>query len=482
MDDDKNDAPRSAYQVYLNSILASSDAYAHLVRATSDICSARYHYYCDDEAVDLPEELVIVANTRTVPIRDNEHFKIGHPTGAIEAEPLRDKSPGAMHFVPRRDRGGAKAISEWKKDYESDIDKIDELEPRANFVCMSELGFPFGLDYRDGLELPPQHDEQWDWLQRSRFVSDRFVCLGSAHRTYTETEASDELRYENVAITFPHGKKSSAAARDVFTAKEERVEKVAQIEGVSFIEDAETGLSAVFAERITVNRRSLLSSPKVARVDAAKIGHAKKAFDFYESTAAGGSPPVYIKKKSPARKLGEYLDSSGKIELDVFVTKNGVVAVLICYDAFDPSIFLSAVRLYYQCYERKGDYRHQGIDIFFIPAFNRSQKFVDMCKVLSRETNSIVVYVSGDDRCPVRSDVFICGHPCEQWATEMAKGAPPETYYKRTEVPEHEHIHVHRFSKKVVEVAKRHLRSHASPRVRSGLIFGSNRLGAGVLG
>lgn len=468
-----------------NAHKAASEAYSSLVRATADICTPKYHYYCDDAEARLPAELVVVANTRRVPIRDNDIFRMGSGEGALEAARVPGKGPAALQFVPITGREGRKALAEWKAAVREDLNTIQASCPDANYICLPEFGFPFGLSHHKSIEVP-ESDRDWKWLQGSPLLKSRFVCLGSAHRSFYRsafrTQAS--MQYENVAVVFPSGTDSSRDPKDVFVAKRDKVAGVARVDGVMIrpqMVSREIAAHFVGMEMVAT-RRSDLSAPAALKIDPVRLRFAKEAFDFFDTTAGAGKPPVYIRKKSPARKLGEYIDAGGKYELDVFVTKLGVTAVLICYDAFDPSIFLSAVRMYHESSEQEGGFIHQGIDIFFIPAFNRSQKFVDMCQVLSLETNSVVVYVSGDERCDVKSDVFVCGQRCETWAKGMAKDEPFGAFYKVERIPDSEHLHVHRIHRAVIDAAMRHVRLHASPTTRKSLIGPRRRLGPEALG
>jgi hypothetical protein len=468
-----------------NAHKAASEAYSRLVHATADICTPRYHYYCDDVEARLPDELVVVANTRRVPIRDNEVFRIGSGEGALEAEPVPGKGPAALRFVPIRGSDGKKALVQWKAAVRDDLDQIQKTCPEANYICMSEFGFPFGLSHHTSIDVPDS-DSDWKWLQSSAVLTSRFVCLGSAHRSYyrsrfVPTRAS--MQYENVAVVYPSGTDPSTEPKEIFLTKRDRLTGVALVDGVSLVPQVGRGITARFeGTEIVATRRADLSAPACAAIEPARLKFAKEAFDFFDMTAESREPPVYLRKKSPARKLGEYIDANGKYELDVFVTNLGVTAVLICYDAFDPSIFLSAVRMYYDSLEQEGGFIHQAVDIFFVPAFNRSQKFVEMCKVLSLETNSIVVYVSGDDRCRVKSDVFVCGQSCETWAKGMAKDQGHDIFYSLTKIPASEHLHVHRIRKDVINAAMRHTRLHANPKTRKSLIGPPKRLGPEALG
>ena len=283
-------------------------------------------------------------------------------------------------------------------------------------------------------------------------------------------------------MVYPSGNDQSKDLGEVFVAKRDRVTKVARVDGVELNLQVDRGIAARFVGmEMTATKRADLSSPAAAKIDPIRLRYAKEAFDFYDTTAEASAPPVYIRKKSPARKLGEYIDVTGKYELDVFVTRLGVAAVLICYDAFDPSIFLSAVRMFYESTEQKGGFIHQSIDIFFIPAFNRSQKFVEMCRVLSLETNSVVVYVSGDERCAVKSDVFVCGHRCQTWAQGMGDESL-EDFYKVEQLSDSDHLHVHRIRKEVIDAAMRHVKLHANLKTRKGMIWPGMRLGQEALG
>ncbi len=460
-----------------NSHKAATDAYAHLVRATADICSPKYHYYCDDADAKLPEDMVIVANTRKIPIRDNTFLRIGSTEGALEAVPVPGKGPTDVQFVVPK--GGRRALKQWKADIREDLSKIQSFCPEANYICLPEFGFPFGIEQSSTLEVPTS-DGDWRWLQESAVLSSRFVCLGSAHRRYRRSSRSGALQYENVAVVYPSGRNKSQTPADVFLRRRNNLKGIHQVKGVTIKPQVERGISIHFDDtEVSANRQADLYAPACQAIDKTRYVHAKEAFNFIDTTAESSEPPVYIRKKSPARKLGEYIDASGKFELDVFVTELGVLAVLICYDAFDPSIFLSAVRMYYESRSGKGGFVHQAIDAFFIPAFNRSSKFVEMCKVLSRETNSVVIYVSGDDRCKTKSNVFVCGHSCDVWADSM--GAEEETFYEMRHVPDFEHLHVYRINRQVINAAMRHLRVHASPGVRAGILLGGQRLGEEVL-
>lgn len=470
----------------INCHKASSDAYGQLVRATADICSPRYHYFCDDSEAKLPKQLVVVANTRRIPIRDNDLNK----NGALHAVAVEGKSPGAMRLAQVEGRHKAEEMAAWKDSLHEDFKRIEQLKPRPNYVCIPEFGFPFGLEHQETMTIPFDADDDWKWLQGTEYLGARFVCLGSAHRQFFRTQDRQDMQYENVAVVYPNGKLQSHDAKKVFERKRDDLASVSEVMGVRFTKQASQsrGISAYFKEEDTlVTLRSQLSEPENADIDKSKIRFVKNAFDFYDSTADAGSPPVYIRKKCPARKLGEYIDAEGKIELDVFVTEFGVVAVLICYDAFEPSIFLSAVRMYYESLSREDNFYHQSIDLFFIPSFNKSEKFVNMCQILSRESNSTVVYVSGDDRCSVKSRVFVCGEVCSLWAEKIVEEEGVENsvsfseYFSYETVKGHSHLHIYTISDKLIYAARHEMGRQFPRELRQRMILDPRRMGSSIL-
>lgn len=475
---DMDDGDATAGDVGLR---ASADFFGQSVRASAGLSIARYHYFCADEDARLPDELVIVANTRAAPIRDNALLQVGNVSGALEAALVPGRGGEATQLRPVSGRGSTAELRKWKASVLEDFAQIERSAPHANYVCMSEFSFPFGLSYKAAIELPPKADVEWRWLQSSEFLSDRFVCLGSAHRSSYRTARSKELKYENVAVIYPSGTRSSLDPKRIFTSKRDHVMANARVTGVELMTTAgsEGGIIATFKEhRVSATRRGQLSQPGVVQLPQEEVRFAKNAFDFYNSIASDHCPPVYLRKRHAAHALGEYLDSAGKPELDIFVTQNGVIAVLIGQDAQDPTTLLSAVRLYYESMESGGGFIHPAVDIFFIPAFNRSFQFIEMCKAISRETSSVVVYVSSDPRCVVRSEIFVCGQSCADLAGAMTEGERQEDIYSREHIPGHEHLHVYRISRALVSFGMRALRTHMSPQARVDQILMPRRLGA----
>lgn len=124
----------------------------------------------------------------------------------------------------------------------------------------------------------------------------------------------------------------------------------------------------------------------------------------------GDDPAVRtVLKRTPASKAGELLTGLHGIDMQVFDTIIGKLAVVICSDAYDPSIVL-------EFFAESGPTEYRR-DIILVPSYNRSDKLTHMCQVLSLTSRSIVVMV---DACTQRtsnsdafdkSSVWVCGVP-----------------------------------------------------------------------
>jgi predicted amidohydrolase len=128
-----------------------------------------------------------------------------------------------------------------------------------------------------------------------------------------------------------------------------------------------------------------------------------------------------VLKRTPASKAGELLSGFHGIDMQVFDTIIGKIAVVICSDAYDPSIVLE----YFAQSGPSGEYRR---DIILVPSYNRSHKLADMCQVLSLTSRSIVVMV---DACRQRtsrsrefdkSSVWVCGVPVTRDTESALRG------------------------------------------------------------
>lgn len=94
--------------------------------------------------------------------------------------------------------------------------------------------------------------------------------------------------------------------------------------------------------------------------------------------------PLRIAKTTPAVKIGERLSRREGIDISTFNTLFGHIVVLICADAYDPSIILHVLA------KSAKDDPHRA-DIILVPAYNMSPKFAEMCQLLSLLSDSIVI-------------------------------------------------------------------------------------------
>jgi hypothetical protein len=93
--------------------------------------------------------------------------------------------------------------------------------------------------------------------------------------------------------------------------------------------------------------------------------------------------PLCIAKRTPASKIGERLSRPPTIDISTFKTLFGHVLILICADAYDPSIILEVFSHSSQD-ERRAD-------IIIVPAYNMSPKFAQVCQLLSILADCIVI-------------------------------------------------------------------------------------------
>lgn len=134
----------------------------------------------------------------------------------------------------------------------------------------------------------------------------------------------------------------------------------------------------------------------------------------------GNDGIYYQRKRNASKKLGEVLAPVSTLDFPVFVTDVGRIAVLICSDIYDLSLFLGLVR--YNLRSLPG----AEINYVLVPAFNRSRKLVETCRQLSFLMNNVVVYCTSyplDDKKNIsfsnHSHCFICGRSSEDLFDEV---------------------------------------------------------------
>ncbi|MCP4934760.1 MAG: hypothetical protein GY927_11280 [bacterium] len=85
----------------------------------------------------------------------------------------------------------------------------------------------------------------------------------------------------------------------------------------------------------------------------------------------------------PATKVGEIISPPNSIDVKYYDTKIGRIAVLICVDAYNPTLMFSLIDP--QLYKRGGTLRGEPdqLDFILVPAYNFSPKLYYSCQVLS---------------------------------------------------------------------------------------------------
>ncbi len=109
-------------------------------------------------------------------------------------------------------------------------------------------------------------------------------------------------------------------------------------------------------------------------------------------------------KLSSAAKLEEKIRTPAGRVMRYYKTTFGAVGLLICLDAYEPTLFLRMMK------QSSVWQNEEGVDFVFVPAFspNNSKAVCDACQDLSYTTGAIVVYVNCPERRP-RHAVFVAG-------------------------------------------------------------------------
>ncbi len=430
---------------------------------------------------------------------------------------------GGMIFLRpniQNDKAMAK-FEAWIDGYKDDLSRMIRAKP--DFICVPEFGLPIGLVSSDHgeagrnwrLASSKSDDPNWGRIKDSVLPNEGvFVCLGSQHKIYRsfDNDSSDPNIRGNIAPVFPNASSPKMPISEVILSKFENLREGAGWPD-SIQEDVPLPDSSSRARgeqdiglKIRDNRgvEHKVSSVGQARYlkEAGEISeqvyqHALSYFTYVSQIDRRGQHPVYCMKKSPARKIGEYLDSVGQWEFDVFVTPQGVAAVLICFDAFDPTIFLSVVRLVLDTKGRRSRFAHQAPDVIFVPSYNRSKKLIDMCQLLSRETHTIVVYLcSAESRHPSHR-IFAYGYDCEVFADQLRRedleaarqekpegandNADGQEFFTSEALDDDENSRVISLSRRLIITAQRASRAFLSRGQRAKFLEPRTRLGASPL-
>lgn len=115
-------------------------------------------------------------------------------------------------------------------------------------------------------------------------------------------------------------------------------------------------------------------------------------------------------KRSPARKMGEQLWQPRKLDLTFYETILGRIGVLICSDAYDPSII-------FEIFRNSEEHSTRRLDFILVPSYNKSQRLISSCKTLSYLANTVVFYVDSCRAGPKKTsfEIFVSGLPIRNW-------------------------------------------------------------------
>jgi hypothetical protein len=475
------------------------DVFRSLILNTRFSVSFKVHYYCQASEASLDRildqrDLLFATSCRPVPIETTVEVPEGYGTevgvslGALRLDNLPNRGDGAKHLRPvDRKSKPASLISQWERDVDSDLLAINRAlqveaahSGAAQYVCLPEFGlpyFPISSKGKPRFAFSVKADHPYHWpkalanVQEELLHVDRFVCLGSAHLAITPKQGGP-VKYQNVSVVFPQKLTASLKRDDVFREKRNRL-PIGYKSNEVVITPSQNGskLTANFPNLDTtvVERLELEFFEKGKAVD-----YAKEAFDYFYSTERTRFAPIYVTKNNPARRMGEYLDPETSIVINVFVTKNGVVSTIICYDIFDPAIFLALVRQYFASKSQDAKFSHPSPDIFLIPAYNKHPAFVKACQTLSFMTQSIVFYTSGYSDCLTGSALFVCGMKLSDLADDLGEGFDMK-------ITEMDYIRVGRITRSIYEKA---MNKSSIAQMQMGVkdhLFSERRLGVEAL-
>jgi hypothetical protein len=398
--------------------------------ATEDICVPRYHYFCPADEAQLPDKFVVTASVRPVLIYDGfkpDDERENTPCAPLCLEIGKDgKQTGRL--VRNDDPSANLWLQNWQKKFEEDLQEgsaAAKNNPCANFLCFPDLQEQTNTNASRGPKAGLNQIDGWIRINALSVLDGKFVCFGSAHRHYIKDSPARKAGKVNDSSIFPQGNDwvyndDHVSPKKIFDAKLENIkisrigDDVVQAVG---LEPTEGGSTQSLTVKFKIENMPAFNNNSIENLrfwgrknrgsKTAEYEYAKQAFQYFDSMHVPDSHHQFVLKQSPARKIGEHIDSHGLFDLNIYVTNQGVVSVLICYDAYDPDIILSAIRLNLDKEGRKSKFMHPKVDMFFVPSFNPSPKLVKMCQLLSREAGAIVVYLNSHPAVGVDQKFFV---------------------------------------------------------------------------
>jgi hypothetical protein len=119
--------------------------------------------------------------------------------------------------------------------------------------------------------------------------------------------------------------------------------------------------------------------------------------------------PVLYRKRFPARRVGESTRVPATMNVDVYETSFGRVAIMLCSDVLDLNQFMAIRR-------HNANSQRGPIDFVLVPSYNRSTKLASMCRELSYAARCAVVLVNANPKRPdfPGTDIYVCGLTASQ--------------------------------------------------------------------
>jgi len=108
--------------------------------------------------------------------------------------------------------------------------------------------------------------------------------------------------------------------------------------------------------------------------------------------ADGALAPIVHHKLVSAEKAGERITTPKDVQIQYYETNIGRIAVLICIDAYSPSVIFSLIN------NRNNGSEHK-VEYIIVPSYNYSPKLFYSCQVLSLLCKCIVLLVDSCKEC-----------------------------------------------------------------------------------
>jgi hypothetical protein len=400
-----------------------------LIQNTTSICNIRFRYLSEPAApaTSFGENGVKIA--AYVGAISTESNKV--PKNCTKPLCLVENEFGKVWQLQEN-----QATNDWRASYLNELGKIGN-GVNASIVCFQEFAFPYTATKNLSAEAKDFRKKVRDQLQHS----DRFIMLGS-HHYQDDSAASHSLCNNGVVHT--------GTKHDVTSTEQHIQNQLSKTLGnpgkIAELEDVEANV-----ELLKSNDNRQLSLKKKLGDHVLEAGSysdflkkrlqtkfknqeqelkafrpiVQDVFQYFDSFELDETElQVEIQKNTPALKLKEGIFKLGMHNVDVFATKHGVIAVLICHDVFDPSLLLRAAKVNLDSLQSGRNLVHPKIDLFLVPSFNSSSKFLDACAALSFLAESTVLYTNSYQKTDeTKSALFINGTSVEDWHTEYKKNS-----------------------------------------------------------